>query len=227
MKIVLKYLTISAILMVFACGATAKRLPGRIAELDAMSNKELITSVDLDKYADLIRAFQVKEATRLLNSTYNPKRTGVNIETYRNKEVIIITIPTDRLFSPNSTELCATAESLLIPLKRYMKAGTEDLYRVLMVVHTDNTGSETYTDKLSMDRAASVFNWFVVNGCNTDYLFPRASGASEPNLISGELTDLASANDTMEKRAANRRLEVYLIPGERMIDMAKRGRIAF
>lgn len=227
MKRVSRCLTISLAIALCVLSASARRVSGRVPELDNMSDKELIYSVDLGKHADLIRNFQVKEATRLLNGPYNPDRTGVSIETYRNKEVIILTIPTDRLFAPNSTELAKSADALLTPLKRYMKAGAEDMYRVLLVMHTDNTGSEAYTDKLSMDRAASVFNWFTENGCNTDYLFPRARGASEPNRTSGELTDILRANNTMEKRAANRRLEIYLIPGEKMSDMAKKGRIVF
>lgn len=227
MKRVLNWLAISLIIIAVAVPVSAKRTPGRIAELDNMNEKELITSVETGKQAGLVSAFQTKEATRLFNGPYNPDRTGANVETYRNKEVIIITIPTDRLFAPNDVELKAGAETLLTPLKRYMKPGSEDMYRVLLVMHTDNTGSEAYTDRLSVDRAAAVFNWLAGNGCNTDYLFPRAHGASEPNMLSGDISDIIKANDTMEKRAANRRMEIFLIPGKRMVDMAKKGRIAF
>lgn len=227
MKKALKYLIISLLFFATFSTADAARRRGRIPELDAMSEKELITSVEVGKQSDLVRAFQTKEATRLFNGPYNPKTTGANVETYRNKEVIIVTIPTDRLFGPNDVELKAGAEQLLAPLKRYMKAESEDMYRLLMVMHTDNTGSEVYTDKLSLDRAEAVFNWFNENGCDTDYLFMRARGASEPNSLSGTVTDILKANDTYEKRADNRRLEIFLIPGKRMVDAAKRGRIAF
>lgn len=227
MKKALKYLTISLLMLSAVVSADGARRQGRIPELDAMSDKELITSVDAGKQADLIRAFQTKEATRLFNGPYNPKTTGANVETYRNKEVIIVTIPTDRLFAPNDVDLKSGAELLLTPLKRYMKAESEDMYRLLMVMHTDNTGSEAYTDKLSLERAEAVFNWFAENGCDTDYLFMRARGASEPNSVSGSIADIVKANDTYEKRADNRRLEIFLIPGKRMVDAAKKGRIAF
>ena len=35
------------------------------------------------------------------------------------------------------------------------------------------------------------------------------------------------ANTSMENRDANRRLEIYLMPGEKMVEQAKKGRIAF
>lgn len=227
MKRALKCLTISLVLGLSATAFEASARSGRDPELDAMNDNELIHSVETGKQANLVREFQIKEATRLYNGDYNPKTTGANVETYRNKEVIIITIPTDRLFAPNETSLKPEAEALLKPLSRYMKPATEDMYRLLMVMHTDNTGSEAYTDQLSLDRAVAVFDWFEDNGYDTDYVFMRARGASEPNASSGNISDILKANDTYEKRYANRRLEIFLIPGERMIDEAKKGRIAF
>lgn len=230
MKKVSRFLTINLVISLSFCfffSSAATRKRERSPELDAMSDKELLTSVDAGKSSELVSAFQTKEATRLYNGPFNPKKTGANVETYRNKEVIIITIPTDKLFDPNATSLKRDADNLLIPLKRYMKSESKDMYRVLMVMHTDNSGSETYTDNLSLKRAESVFNWFEANGCDTDYLFMRARGASEPNMTSGTIEDIIGANDTYEKRAANRRLEIFLIPGKRMIEAAKKGRISF
>lgn len=74
-------------------------------ELDEMTKEELLFSLALGKQAPLIKKFQEKEATRLLNNNYNPKKNGCNIETMRSGEVIIITIPTDLLFLPNERTL--------------------------------------------------------------------------------------------------------------------------
>ena len=115
-------------------------------ELDEMTKEELLFSLALGKQAPLIKKFQEKEATRLLNNNYNPKKNGCNIETMRSGEVIIITIPTDLLFLPNERTLIDDCDNLLSPIQRYLK--TPDFYRVLLVMHTDDTGSETYTDEL-------------------------------------------------------------------------------
>lgn len=227
MKKVLRCLAISAVVAAVTTLSLAKTPQGRDAALDAMSEVELIHSVNVGKQADLIRSFQIKEATRLVNGDYNPKKHGTEVDTYRNKEVIIITIPTDKLFAPNATDLKQGAAAFLNPVKRYLKPSHKDMYRVLLKVHTDNTGSESYTDNLSLRRAESLFEWFASAGCDTDYLFARALGASEPAISSGSVADIVKANDTMEKRAANRRIEIYLIPGKKMVDAAKTGRIAF
>ena len=34
-------------------------------------------------------------------------------------------------------------------------------------------------------------------------------------------------NNTMNNRSKNRRLEIYLMPGRRMLEQAKKGRIVF
>jgi outer membrane protein OmpA-like peptidoglycan-associated protein len=86
-------------------------------------------------------------------------------------------------------------------------------------MHTDNTGSEVYTDRLSLQRVNAVFDWFDDQGCDTRFLFPTASGAAEP--LPG------NNNESLQQRRQNRRLEILLVPGEKMIEEAKKGRIAF
>lgn len=210
MKNLLKTLIFSSLFILLPFISNAQ------TELDEMTKEELLFSLALGKQAPLIKKFQEKEATRLLNNNYNPKKNGCNIETMRSGEVIIITIPTDLLFLPNERTLIDDCDNLLSPIQRYLK--TPDFYRVLLVMHTDDTGSETYTDELSLDRVDAVFDWFETHNTNTTYLFPTASGASEPLF--------GTKNNTVKNRAKNRRLEIYLIPGEEMLRQAKLGRIA-
>lgn len=184
--------------------------------LDEMSFVEMINSVELDeKSADLIRKFQDKEGrNRLHNREYNSKN-GCTVETFRNKEVLLVTIPASQLFMPNETTLRPSASTLLNPIKRYLK--DPDMYRVLMVMHTDNTGSEAYRDNITELRAEAVFDWFSNQHVNTKYLFPYAYGDEMPLV----------ENNTMGNRSKNRRLEIYLMPGRKMLEQAKKGRIVF
>ena len=87
---------------------------------------------------------------------------------------------------------------------------------MLLVMHSDNTGSESYTMKMACSRVNAVFDWFDDNG-DVDYVVPYALGASEPYV----------KNDSMENRRKNRRLEIYLVPNIVMIEQAKRGKIIF
>lgn len=184
--------------------------------LDDMSFVEMINSVEIDgKSTDLIRKFQDKEGrNRLHNREYNSNN-GCTVETYRNKEVLLVTIPASKLFMPNETTLRQGAGALLSPIKRYLK--DPDMYRVLMVMHTDNTGSEAYRDNITEERAEAVFDWFRDQHVNTKYLFPYAYGDEMPLV----------ENNTMENRSRNRRLEIYLMPGRRMVEQAQKGRIVF
>ena len=184
--------------------------------LDDMSFVEMINSVEIDgKSADLIRKFQDKEGrNRLHNREYNSNN-GCTVAPYRNKEVLLVTIPASKLFMPNETTLRQGAGALLSPIKRYLK--DPDMYRVLMVMHTDNTGSEAYRDNITEERAEAVFDWFRDQHVNTKYLFPYAYGDEMPLV----------ENNTMENRSRNRRLEIYLMPGRRMVEQAQKGRIVF
>ncbi|MCM1377315.1 MAG: OmpA family protein [Clostridium sp.] len=207
-------------LLVVSMPATAERKPDntpveRVAELDDMSFIDMLHSVELGKGSATVQKFQDKEGrTRLLNGKY--KSSGpCTVESYRNKEVLLLTIPASLLFGPNETKLSATAAEYLEPIKRYLR--DPDMYRVLLVMHTDNTGSEEYRDILTEDRVDAVFDWFEASGANTSYLFSYAMSDEMP------LVD----NDSFEKREKNRRLEIYLMPGKKMADQAKSGRISF
>ncbi len=188
----------------------------RIDALDELSFREMINSVELDgKSADLIRKFQEKEGrTRLYNKEYNAKNSSM-VETYRNKEVLLVTIPASKLFSPNEVEVRKDATTLLAPLKRYLRE--PDMYRVLLVMHTDNTGSEKYREHITEERSTALFDWFVKEGCDTRYLFSYAYGDDMPLV----------ENNSLSNREKNRRLEVYLVPGKKMLEQAKKGRIVF
>lgn len=188
----------------------------RNEELDEMSFVEMINSVPLDaKSADLIRKFQEKEGRNRLHAREYNQKNNCTVETYRNKEVLLVTIPAANLFGANSTELLKDASAMLAPLKRYLK--DPDMYRVLMVMHTDNTGSEVYRDRLTEDRVNAVADWFAEQGSDTSNLYTYAFGDDMPLV----------ENNSMSNRERNRRLEIYLMPGKKMLDQAKKGRIVF
>ncbi len=207
---------VAAALLLPATGAMGATPLPRIDALDDLSFREMINSVELDsKSAALIRKFQDKEGrTRLYNKEYNAKNSSM-VETYRNKEVLLITIPASRLFAPNEVEVRKDAASLLVPLKRYLRE--PDMYRVLLVMHTDNTGSEKYREHITEERSTALFDWFVKEGCDTRYLFSYAYG-DDMQLVE---------NNSLANRDKNRRLEVYLVPGKKMLEQAKKGRIVF
>ena len=187
--------------------------------LEDMTFAQMIKSVDLSKEpkaADLIRKFQDLEARqKLMNGPLSPKQGKCTIEAYRKKEVILITIPASELFAPNSIDLSDGASKYLNPIKRYMK--DPDMFRVLLVMHTDNTGSLQYRDNITADRVDAITAWFNDQGADTSYTFSYAFGDEAPLV----------PNSSIENRNKNRRLEVFLMPGTKMLEAAKQGKIDF
>lgn len=187
--------------------------------LEDLTFAQMLKSVDLSnekKAADLIRKFQDLEARqKLMNGPLSPKQGNCNIEAFRKKEIILITIPAHNLFAPNSSELSDGAAKYLTPIKRYMK--DPDMFRVLLVMHTDNTGSSQYRDNITADRVDAVTSWFEEQGADTSFTFSYAFGDESPLV----------PNTSYENRDKNRRLEVYLMPGTKMLEAAKKGKIDF
>lgn len=148
-----------------------------------------------------------------VRTTAESLRRKAMVDLMRDDEVIVVTVPTDQLFMPNDTLLSDQAEAALAPLPGLMKDPM--MYKVVLAMHTDDTGSELYRDELSSSRLNSVYDWFMTcmdRGILSEQLIiiPFSMGGFMP------LVD----NDTRAHRSENRRLEVYLVPGPKLIDMA-------
>ena len=68
--------------------------------------------------------------------------------------------------------------------------------------HTDNTGSAAYTQTLSEQRAQSVANFLIQRGVNPARVYSQGFGLTRP----------IADNSTAAGRAANRRVEIEIIP---------------
>jgi outer membrane protein OmpA-like peptidoglycan-associated protein len=70
--------------------------------------------------------------------------------------------------------------------------------------HTDNSGTVSHNQKLSENRAISVYNYLINNGLDKKYLKYKGYGASKP----------VAGNETEIGRAKNRRTEFVIIGKE-------------
>lgn len=140
------------------------------------------------------------------------QRKVARIETMRSGEVIVATINTDLLFAPNDTVLRSTAQEILSPYRSLLSRG---MYKFILTCHTDDTGSVPYTDRLSEARVNAVDAWLSRNIPTDIVLVPYALGASEP----------LHPNDSQSNRAANRRIEIFIVPTETLVELAKSGKL--
>lgn len=138
---------------------------------------------------------------------------GYDVKDVRGGLVLCVTIPAAELFAPNATVLTDNAASRLRPLWPYIRRS--DNYKVLVAVHADNTGDETYSDRLTGTRAEAIddFYYQLNNSADTE-IVPYGLGRDEP----------LAANNTIAGRRKNRRVEIYFVPTQNFIDKARRNR---
>ena len=175
-----------------------------IYDLSLDENLEL-PEIKNDKQADKIQDYQLDMAVAFKKANYD-------VEIMRDDEVIVITIPASQLFDANDTVVNQLGEERLKPFLRVLK--NPGFYKMLLVMHSDNTGSEMYTLNLTRQRVNAIFDWFDENG-SVDYVVPYALGDTDP------LVD----NNSVENRKRNRRLEIYLVPEKTMLQQARKGTI--
>ena len=174
-------------------------VPAQHIDITQLTLDENISIPELDgKEARKIRAAQSREMKRLRKARLT------HLELIRNYEVIKATLAASNLFLPNDTVLSDKADLFLRPFLSDLRI--PDYYHVMLVMHSDDTGNAAYNYSLTTQRVLDIFDWFERNGAATDFLIPYAAGSHEPLV----------PNNSTENRYRNRRLEVYLIPGEAM-----------
>ncbi len=131
----------------------------------------------------------------------------------RDGEVIVATIGTDALFAPNDSVLRQSAGELLEPYKHLLKS--MGMYKILVVAHTDDTGSEKYTNHLSELRVEAVYKWLRHGVAGNVEIVPYALGSSDPLL----------PNNSTANRRSNRRIEIFIVPNKLMLEMAKSNKL--
>ncbi len=127
-----------------------------------------------------------------------------NAKIERVGEGIQVTFASGILFDVDSDKLRSEAQTNLKDLAASLKdyQGTS----VLVVGHTDATGSDTYNQGLSERRATAARTFLLGAGLATDRVTSAGRGETEP----------VGTNDTAEGRQANRRVEVAIYANEEM-----------
>ncbi|MBQ1746722.1 MAG: OmpA family protein [Muribaculaceae bacterium] len=201
------HILMAALLMMTTAGILPLSAKVHVDDIYEMSLDENLMTPEIknDKQADRIQEFQYNMAVAF-------KQTNYDVEIMRDDEVIVITIPASQLFDPNDTVLNKLGEEQLKPFLRMLN--NPGFYKLLLVMHSDNTGSSEYTLNLTRQRVNAIFDWFEENG-SVDYVVPYALGETDP------IVD----NNSVESRKTNRRLEIFLIPEQTMLQQAKKGRI--
>lgn len=126
--------------------------------------------------------------------------TGVGVQ--RTDDSIRLIMPGNITFNTDSANISAsfypTLNSVAKVLNKYSNS------TVMVMGFTDSTGSASYNQTLSQQRAASVAAYLQGQGVKASRFEVMGMGPSNP----------IASNDTAEGRAQNRRVEIKIIPNK-------------
>ncbi len=127
-------------------------------------------------------------------------------EVERKDGILVVTAPVDSSFNPDRPGMLLPIT--LGPISRVAKlVEKDDKTAVVVLGHADSSGAEETNRAVSRDRASAVAAIFRLSGLKHDRLRVRGLGADVPR----------AANDTLEGRALNRRVEMVLAPQVNML----------
>ncbi|HEY1010351.1 MAG: OmpA family protein [Daejeonella sp.] len=139
------------------------------------------------------------------------KQTVPNAEVIREGEGIIVKFDSGILFDVDQSALKSEARANIESLATSLKNNPQT--NILIVGHTDATGTDAYNYRLSERRAASVKSYAVAQGISASRLTTEGRGETEP----------ISDNTTDSGKAQNRRVEIVIVANEAMKADARAG----
>lgn len=173
-------------------------------EMEAMQefDNELRSPMVGPKLRTYVRTYMKNIAEDLFRQKYD-------VETMREGEVVIAVIPTDNLFAPNDTALMPSASKYLGYFKQF--ATPDDRFKIVIAVHSDDTGSDDYLYDLTERRTVAILDYLEEIGFDPDSIvgFPR--GNSSP----------IAESTSRANRAKNRRLEIFIVPSQELLAQAR------
>lgn len=126
--------------------------------------------------------------------------TGVEIE--REGDELLLTMPAGITFPINSYAIQPQFQTTLDQVAQTLAAYPSTLIDIYG--HTDPSGGDAINIPLSQNRAQSVANYLVARGVNSARIATQGYGSSQP--LPG------NTNATEAERAANRRVEIRIVP---------------
>jgi len=125
---------------------------------------------------------------------------GTDVQVIRQGDDLVLNMPSGITFAYDSDavqpQFRATLDQVADVLHQYDRTYV-DVYG-----HTDSTGSDSYNMGLSERRARSVADYLAGHGVQPARIGTRGFGKTQP----------VASNDTEEGRAANRRVEIKIVP---------------
>ena len=137
------------------------------------------------------------------------KKNVPGAEVIREGEGLIVKFDSGILFDVDKADLKDNARTNIQNLATSMKNNPET--DIMIIGHTDASGSDNYNLGLSQRRAESVKSFALANGITSSRLTTTGKGESEP----------IADNTTDSGKALNRRVEIVIVANDKMKAEAK------
>jgi len=133
------------------------------------------------------------------------------VETVNDGQAIKVTFDSGILFALNKSDLNAASKVSLTNFANSLKANPDT--DVEIYGHTDSSGGDNINVPLSEKRAESVKSYLKGQGIGSTRMVSYGMGSSQPIV----------AENAKGVAAENRRVEIYILPNEKMIQEAEAG----
>lgn len=134
---------------------------------------------------------------------------GAEVERVDNGIVVTFDENSGVYFDTNKDDINAKSQETLNKLSSVFAEFPDT--NILVVGHTDSSGRDSYNMTLSEKRAKSVTNYLIAKGLQRGRFTTQWFGETQPKYD----------NTTAEGRAKNRRVNVAILPNEKMVEEAK------
>ena len=136
---------------------------------------------------------------------------GTQVETVNEGQAIKVVFDSGLLFNTSSSTLSSSSRN---DLRKFADNLNKNDDTVLEIIgHTDSSGNDRINDPLSLNRAKSVRDFLEGQGVASVRMKYEGRGSHEP----------VDTNATAEGKRKNRRVEVFILPSQKMIEEAKAG----
>jgi outer membrane protein OmpA-like peptidoglycan-associated protein len=136
-----------------------------------------------------------------LDSELRRQTAGIGVDVVRLPDGILVRIPAAFTFEAGSAEVRPQFDATLLEIARTVKTSNQSYVDVL--AHTDTTGTPAGNQALSEKRASAVASYLARHGVAKARIASRGLGETAP---------LYALDTTETQRAANRRVEIRLVP---------------
>jgi outer membrane protein OmpA-like peptidoglycan-associated protein len=136
-----------------------------------------------------------------LNAELRRQTAGIGLDILQVGGSIVVRIPATFTFDTGSAAVKATTDATLLEIARTVKTRNRTFVDVL--AHTDTSGTPQGNQALSAKRAAAVATYLSGHGVSKARIASRGLGETAP---------LYSSETDETQKAANRRIEIRLVP---------------